>query len=147
MAETSLKILDIRFVNRISGHIRVIETDGALSLVTVDVGNGLLLSCIVIDTPDSASYLVPDRKVDVLFKETEVVIGLDPVSGISLSNKIPCEIEGVKSGTLLCSLDLQCKAGRIHAIISARSAKTLGLMEGKAVWAMIKLNELMLSPQ
>ncbi len=123
------------------------ETDGALSLVTVEVENNLLLNCILIDTPESAPYLAPDHKVEVLFKETEVVIGLDPVSNVSLSNKIPCEILSVKSGKLLTSLDLKGPTGKIHSIISTKSAKTLRLASGKKVWAMIKLNELMLLPQ
>ena len=134
-------------MNRFSGHIRKIETDGALSLVSVEVGNDLLLNCILIDTPDTAAYLACEREVEVLFKETEVVIGLDPVSGISLSNKIPCEILAVKSGKLLTSLELKGPSGTLHSIISTRSAKALHLTPGKVVWAMIKLNELMLLPR
>ena len=76
-----------------------------------------------------------------------VVIGLEPVPGISLSNKIPCEILAVTSGKLLTSLELKGPSGNIHSVISTRSAKALNLVPGKAVWAMIKLNELMLLPQ
>ena len=118
-----------------------------MSLVSVAVGDDLRLSCILIDTPDTAAYLVPDGEVEVLFKETEVVIGLDPVAGISLSNKIPCEILAVTPGKLLTSLELKGPSGKLHSVISTRSAEALQLAPGKAVWAMIKLNEIMLLPQ
>lgn len=133
-------------MNRLQGHIISIESEGALSVVTVKVASEMELRCIVIDTPDSASYLVKDREVEVLFKETEVVIGLEGISGISLSNRIPSKVETLETGALLSSLDLACPSGKIRSIISTRSARELGLAPGKSVIAMIKLNEVMLSP-
>ncbi len=133
-------------MNKFRGHISAVESDGGLSLVSVIVPVDLEVRCIVIDTPDSAPYLVVGREMEVLFKETEVVIGLDETRGISLSNQIPCKVESLETGVLLSSLDLRCPSGRIRSIISTRSAGELGLKPGTAVRAMIKLNEIMLSP-
>ncbi len=146
MERRSLKILDIRFMNRFEGHISEIETDGGLSLVTVKTVKDLEFRSIVIDTPDSAPYLKKNQKVEVLFKETEVAIGPENIKDISLSNKIPCSVEAVDKSTLLSSLDLKCSEGRIRSIISTRSVRELGLVPGKSVSALIKLNEVMLAP-
>ncbi|GGD43487.1 TOBE domain-containing protein [Muriicola marianensis] len=133
-------------MNRFEGHISEIETDGGLSLVTVRTAKDLVFRCIIIDTPASAPYLERDRKVEVLFKETEVVIGLQNTENISLSNRIPCSVEFVDKTTLLSSLDLNCAEGRIRSVISTRSVEELGLVPGKSVMALIKLNEVMLAP-
>ena len=133
-------------MNRFRGHITAIETDGAMSLVTVETDGQLSLNCILIDTPDSAPYLVLGREVQVLFKETEVVIGLEQTTGISMRNRIACKVLEVKQGKLLTSLELMCAGGKMYSIISTRSAEELEIAPGKSVLAMIKLNELMLSP-
>jgi molybdopterin-binding protein len=134
-------------MNRFIGHITSVETEGGLSLITVEIAHGLSVNCIVIDTPDTAPYLEPDRAVNVLFKETEVVVGLDNATGISMRNKIPCTVIGVKEGKLLTSLELECAAGRLHSIISTFAVSELEISSGISVTAMIKLNEIMLSPE
>lgn len=134
-------------MNRFEGHIASIEVDGVMSLVTVEVSGNLFLSCILIDTPESAPYLVIGQKVYILFKETEVVIGLEKTSGISLRNKIPAKVSEIKKGTLLSSLALECAAGKMHALISSQAVEELEIKKGTSVMAMIKLNELMLSPR
>ena len=134
-------------MNRFEGHIVSVEVDSAMSLVTVEVTGNLLLSCILIDTPESAPYLVTGQEVYVLFKETEVVIGLETTSGISLRNKIPAKVTEIKKGNLLSSLELECAAGKMHALISSRAVEELEIKRGLSVLAMIKLNELMLSPR
>ncbi len=131
-------------MNNFEGFIKTVHVNGNLSIVDIEVTSDILMKAIIIDTPETASYLKSNAKVSILFKETEVIIGLGDQSGISLQNKIPAIITHVEIGNLLCKLDLKSDAGIFTAIISAAAAAALNLKVEDEVTAMIKLNEVML---
>ena len=131
-------------MNNFEGFIKTVHVNGNLSIVDIEVTSDILMKAIIIDTPETASYLKSNAKVSILFKETEVIIGLGDQSGISLQNKIPAIITFVEIGNLLCKLDLKSDAGIFTAIISAAAAAALDLKVEDEVTAMIKLNEVML---
>ncbi|MBH14464.1 MAG: tobe domain protein [Leeuwenhoekiella sp.] len=131
-------------MNSFNGNIKTIQVNGNLSLVLIEVTPKLQLKAIVIDTPETATYLQSEASVAVLFKETEVIIATAEVPQISLQNRIPASIVSVEKGALLTKLKLQSDASVLIAIISTDSASHLELQEGKKVIAMIKLNEVML---
>lgn len=131
-------------MNELRGHIKTVEVSGNLSLVGVELQNGQLFKAIVIDTPQSASYLEPDTAVAVVFKETEVIIGTGTQFQISLQNQIPATIAQLEQGKLLSKLKLETTNGSISAIISSNAVDNLNLKLGQEVTAMIKLNEVML---
>ncbi|PHR94937.1 MAG: tobe domain protein [Leeuwenhoekiella sp.] len=131
-------------MNELRGHIKTVEVSGNLSLVGVELQNGQLFKAIVIDTPQSASYLKPDTAVAVVFKETEVIIGTGTQFQISLQNQIPATIAQLEQGKLLSKLKLETTNGSISAIISSNAVDSLDLKFGQEVTAMIKLNEVML---
>ncbi len=130
-------------MNRIEGTVDRIETNGELSLVTVSSG-GLVFSAIVMDSPETASWLGAGKTVHLMFKETEVVIAVEQNPVISLRNRIPGVIRHMESGKLLCRLQMDTVVGDITSIITARSAAELDLNIGSNVIAMIKTNEMML---
>ena len=131
-------------MNELQGRIIGIEVNGNLSLVVVEVLAGLSLQTIVIDTPETASYLKMNNQVLVVFKQTEVVIGVGEQLQISIENQIPARITQIEKGKLLCKLTLESKAGKLSSIISTAAAETLKLKQGDSVLAMVKLNEVML---
>ena len=131
-------------MNNFEGFIKTVHVNGNLSIVDIEVTSDILMKAIIIDTPETASYLKSSAKVSILFKETEVIIGLGDQSGISLQNKIPAIITHLEIGNLLCKLDLKSDAGIFTAIISAAAAVALDLKVEDEVIAMIKLNEVML---
>ncbi len=136
--------MDIRYVNELQGHIEWIETSGNLRLVKVALEGGQFLKAIVIDTPQDASYLNTEAAVAVVFKETEVIIGLNAQSQISLQNQLPATVVTLERGKLLAKLALRSAAGNFSSIISAAAVEQLGLEVGREVIAMINLNEVML---
>ena len=131
-------------MNNFEGFIKTVHVNGNLSIVDIEVTSDILMKAIILDTPETASYLKSNSKVSILFKETEVIIGLGDQSGISLQNKIPAIITSLEIGNLLCKLDLKSDAGIFTAIISAAAAVALNLKVEDEVTAMIKLNEVML---
>lgn len=131
-------------MNILSGTITDIKICSALSLVKVET-QSITLSSIIIETPNTVDYLKVGNEIDVLFKETEVILSTASSLPISLQNRIPCVIKKIKKGELLCSIILLFKEEEITSIITRNAVNTLGLEEGMEVLAMIKTNEMMLA--
>lgn len=132
-------------MNKLSGQIEAIEVSGSLSIVSVKIQEQVTLKAVVIETPETADYLRLGNTIYVLFKETEVVIGTDETHAISLQNRIRGMIQQIDSGKLLSKLRISTPIGEVVSIISTNAVRQLGLEEGMAVVAMVKLNEIMLS--
>jgi len=131
-------------MNILKGSIQEIEVNGDLSIVRVLVGNSLF-STIVIDTPETAGFLHVGNEVKVIFKETEVIIGVGDMSGISLRNKLSGKVLQIDSDKLLSKLRLETEVGEITSIITANAVRQLQIVKGMEVTAMIKTNEILLS--
>ena len=116
-----------------------------MSLVTLNIGEEITLKSIVIDTPETAAYLRKGTELNLLFKETEVVIGTGKNPTISLQNQISATIGQIESGILLTKLVMHTTAGKIVSIVSTSAIRQMQLEEGNKVVAMIKSNEIMLS--
>ena len=133
-------------MNRLEGHIEHLEVSGDLTLLTVLVTGDIRIKEIVIDTPTTAPYLKKKRKVAVLFKETEVVIGDHSDHKVSLQNRMPGTLETLEQGQLLSCLTIKTAAGTIRSTISTAAVLSLKLKPGMQIRAMVKLNEVMLLP-
>jgi len=131
-------------MNRLKGNIEGVKVSGELSIVTIKVAN-TNLTAIVIDTPETDAYLVIGNSINIIFKETEVIIGVGSVTGISLRNKLFGKVISIASDNLLSKLIIQTEVGNIASIITSNSVKRLNIVVGTELTAMIKTNELMLS--
>lgn len=131
-------------MNILKGKIKALNTAGRLTVVTLDV-NGILLKSIIIENPETVSYLKLDNPIRVMFKETEVVIGKGQEIPVSMENQIRSTIVEMTKGKLLCSLVLDTEAGKLKATITSESAARLMLRVGETVMALIKTTEIMLS--
>ena len=131
-------------MNILKGHIDSIKVNGDLSIVKVKVGS-VLFSTILIDTPETAPYLKLENEVKVIFKETEVILGVGDMSGISLRNKMLGRVCDIKSDTLLSKVSIETEMGKITSIITSNAVKQLQIVQDMEVTAMVKTNELMLS--
>ena len=131
-------------MNSLKGEIEAIDVNGNLTLVGIKVGECHFKS-IVIETPETVDYLHVGSKVNVLFKETEVIIGLGENMRISLRNKMISTITAIEKGKLLAKLVMQTNAGEVISIITSNAVDNLDLKEGGKVMAMVKTNEILLS--
>ena len=111
-------------MNILKGKISDIRVNGDLSIVKVDIGN-TIFSTILIDTPDTADYLKLDNEVRVIFKETEVILGVGDMSGISLRNKLVGEVSCIESDKLLSKVTINTSLGPITSIITSNAVKHL----------------------
>ena len=132
-------------MNSVSATISKVQTEGSLSMVSLQTASGIL-SCIVIDTPDSCSYLQTGHVIEAIFKETEVAIAKEPIGEISLRNRIKGTIQQIEQGKLLTRVSLDTASGIINSVISSKSATEMQLAEGMEAFALVKTNEIMLAP-
>lgn len=132
-------------MNRLSGHIKALEVSNQLTLVHITVSDAVSLQAIVIETPATASYLEVGRKIGLIFKETAVVLARAGDLPVSLRNRIEGRITSLETGQLLSMVRMESPVGILQAVISTAAVRELGLSEGDVVWAMIKLNEIMLA--
>ncbi len=131
-------------MNIFSGIIASIKVSGNISLITINVNN-IFFKTMVIETPATAAWLKIDSRVNVIFKETEVIIGKGLEHSVSLQNKVPGEIIDIQRGELMSKVIVGTVVGNIVAIISLDAVLQLDLQVGETVSAMIKTNEIMIS--
>ena len=131
-------------MNSISGKITNIDVDGALSLVHVDV-NGQCIRSIIIDTPDTVDYLEEGREINVVFKETEVILALKKDVTISLQNQFLGTVKELTIRNLLSRVVIDSPLGPITSIITSKAVESLKIKVESEVVAMVKTNEVMLS--
>jgi len=131
-------------MNILKGEIESIRVNGGLSIVRVQVGD-LKFSTIVIDTPKTDKHLKKGNEIQVIFKETEVIIGIGNMDGISLRNKLFGEVVSIESDKLLSKIVVKTSVGNITSIITSNAVEQLQIKMGSMVTAMVKTNELMLS--
>jgi molybdate transport system regulatory protein len=131
-------------MNSLQGRIESMQTENHLSLVNVKV-DAHFFSAIVIDTPVTANYLEPGRQVNLLFKETEVVIAKSFMGGISMQNKFPGTVKSLEMGKLLCRVIVNYNNHDIVSLITTNAANQLELAAGDEVTAFVKTNEISLT--
>lgn len=132
-------------MNTLKGKIAEVKVHESLSLVRVEV-NGQLFSAIVIDTPDTVDYLRTGINVKLIFKETEVILARGNELNISLQNRFFGPVIAVESGDLLSKVVVNAKQGEITSIITTNAVRQLEIEVGTEVTALVKTNEMMLSP-
>ena len=132
-------------MNTLKGKIAEVKVHESLSLVRVEV-NGQLFSAIVIDTPDTVDYLQTGVNINLIFKETEVILARGDELNISLQNHFFGPVIAVESGDLLSKVVVSAKQGEITSIITTNAVRQLEIEVGTEVTALVKTNEMMLSP-
>ena len=132
-------------MNTLNGNITAIQSHEGISLVKVE-SNDTIFTSIVLDTPETASYLETGHSVKIIFKETEVIISKDFTPNISIQNQLNCTIESIKKGVLLSQINLTFGESIIESIITTNACEQLQLEKNDTIIALIKTNEVSLSP-
>jgi len=115
-------------MNTFSGHISDIQTKDSLSIVTVRIDDTILLKTIIVETPETASYLTKGHAIRVLFKETEVILAKEDLLSISVQNKIKGTIKSIETGVLLSKVYVSTNAGEVAAVLATEALTTLVLL-------------------
>ncbi len=129
-------------MNKISGEISQIESDKYISLVGVDTKIGRFYSLIV-ETPETADYLKIKRKVNLLFKETEVEILKNCYLEKNL-NTFEGTISNIQKGKILSRISIKNGDLEIISVLTTKGIEILELKENEKIFFYIKPNEIVI---
>lgn len=132
-------------MNVLIGKIEKVNSNDFMSIIEMSANNELFKT-IVIETPSTAPFLKTGNEIKIMFKETEVSIAKNLSGGISLQNKMKCNIKEIKKGKLLSNILLDFKGIEISSIITSSAVDQLKLEINNKVTALIKTNEIIISP-
>lgn len=131
-------------MNIFPGIIKNIQSVDALSVVVVKV-HEITLNVLLVDTPDTATYLREEEPVNLLFKETAVILSKNLLTDFSIPNIFSCEIIDIERGILLSRLTLSLSTSfEFYSLISSEILDQLSLQRGNSIYAAIKMNNIML---
>jgi molybdate transport system regulatory protein len=133
-------------MNQLKGTIMSIQSHEGMSLIKVKGPNDTIFTALILDDVITADWLVTEKNITLYFKENEVMISKDTVLNISTQNRLACKIHSIKTGIILSQLELQFGETIITSIITANACKQLNLQQNDHVTALIKTNEISISP-
>jgi len=131
-------------MNKLNAKIVGIESNAHMSLVDLAVGDDIF-SATLLETPTQVNYLQLDKKVSVLFKETEVSLAKNLTGLISLRNRLKVKVKAIERGAILSAITLNYQHQELVSVITTRAMDQLALAIGDEIEALIKANEVMLS--
>ncbi len=131
-------------MNKFQGEIINTRVAGNLTLLEIEVSQSII-KAIVVDNPTLSPYLNIGSSVNLLFKATEVIIAQSSAPATSVINALPCQIQAIKKGEILDEISLNFMDYRIKSIVPNEATSKLHLTEGKDVYALIKINEVMIA--
>jgi len=133
-------------MNRLKAVITQIQHQAHLSLVSLQV-NQTTLQVLLTDTPQSTDYLTVGRAINVLLKETAIVLSKRALEQeISITNQIPCIIEQIEEGKILSKIRVSFAQQSLQIILTTTACQQMQLEVGQSVIALIKANEIMCNP-
>jgi len=131
-------------MNLFKGVISGLESTDMMSRVKVDVA-GTSFSAVVLETVETAPYLVVGGAISVLFKETEVILGKGISGKISLRNRGVAKVSKVERSPILTKVTMQHAAGSMVSVISTEGAADIGIAAGDEIQWFVKQNEISLA--
>jgi len=130
-------------LNRLKGQVVAIDSNSHMSLVDVAVGLNIF-SATLLETPETANYLVVGSDVTLLFKETEIALAKNLLGLISLRNRIPVRVTRIERGDILSAVTLDYAGMHLVSVITTRAIDRLEIKVGDDLEALIKANEIVL---
>lgn len=131
-------------MNKIWGKVEEFHVHGGLTEVILLLEGNIRLISLVIETPDTSSYLEVGKRISAVFKETEVILAKGSFTGLSMTNRFQAKVQGLEPGRLLSRVSLESKAGTLSAILSKRDVDSMKLKSGDEVTVLLKSNEVMI---
>ena len=129
-------------MNILTGHVINSITDHTITLVTISVHN-TPLEVLLLEDGDTSLFTKMDTKVNLLFKENEILLTTSPVS-VTTRNILPCTIITIHQGIILSTLNLMFYDTHLKAIIPTQSLLDLQLNPHDAIFAIIKSTDISL---
>ena len=127
-------------MNQLEAKVLHYRTSGQIILCELETF-GSEVTAVILDSPGELAYLKERNSLNILFKETEVIIAAGEIGQLSLNNRFKGTITAMEKGDIFTSLSIDFGTG-ITSVITTKSVNRRGLAVGKEVTALVKANEI-----
>lgn len=124
-------------MNKLTGFIQEIKSCDDIVQISIDIKGEIFTSLIL----SSNEVYKIGQKINILFKETEVMIG-SVSSKISARNAFICKITEIKNGKILSSISFDFYGDKIVSIITKNALLDLNCKENEEFMWFVKSNEI-----
>lgn len=131
--------------NQLPGTVTAVQTGEVMATVRLRLDGGHDLTAAVTLEAVRQLGLGPGTAVRALVKSTEVSLAAGQVAGLSIRNRLPGTIIGLKIGPVMASVKISVDGGELTSVITEDAATELGLFVGSDVVALIKATEVSLA--
>jgi molybdopterin-binding protein len=124
-------------MNKLTGFIKDIKSYDDILEISIDVKGKIFTSLII----SSNEIYKLGEKINILFKETEVMIAT-VFSKVSARNAFICKINDIKNGEILSSISFDFYGNKIVSIITKNALLDLNCKENEEFMWFVKSNEI-----
>ncbi|CAM3909455.1 TOBE domain-containing protein [Arcobacter cloacae] len=124
-------------MNKLTGFIQEIKSCDDIVQISIDIKGEIFTSLIL----SSNEVYKIGQKINILFKETEVMIA-SVSSKISARNAFICKITEIKNGEILSSISFDFYGDKIVSIITKNALLDLNCKENEEFMWFVKSNEI-----
>lgn len=123
-------------MNKLTGFIQEIKSCDDIVQISIDIKGEIFTSLIL----SSNEVYKIGQKINILFKETEVMIA-SVSSKISARNAFICKIIEIKNGEILSSISFDFYGDKIVSIITKNALLDLNCKKNEEFMWFVKSNE------
>ena len=124
-------------MNKLTGFIQEIKNCDDIVQISIDIKGEIFTSLIL----SSNEVYKIGQKINILFKETEVMIA-SVSSKISARNAFICKITEIKNGEILSSISFDFYGDKIVSIITKNALLDLNCKKNEEFMWFVKSNEI-----
>ncbi len=124
-------------MNKLTGFIKEIKSCEDIVQISINIKGEIFTSLIL----SSNEVYKIGQKINILFKETEVMIATIS-SKISARNAFICKITDIKNGDILSSISFDFYGDKIVSIITKNALLDLNCKENEEFMWFVKSNEI-----
>jgi molybdate transport system regulatory protein len=130
-------------MNQIAATVTEIQETDVVTYIGVDCG-GTVMRLIKSKTPE---WLDVGDGVYCTFQEASVCVSKDCPGQVSIENRLPAKVAGVRQGASLCELTFDSDVGSVVSLITAHAYDELGLQEGSDATILIRGIDINVEPK
>ncbi len=133
--------MDTNKLNTLKATIHQVETDGYVSLVTVQT-EGETFTALTNALPQNTSWLQKGNAINLEFKAADMAIAKLFSGAVSIRNYFKATITAIEAGEILTEVTLDYKGHTLYSVITNAAANALNLNEGDEVTGLVKSTEI-----
>ncbi len=128
-------------MNCLRGYIEDFSGQGNLTLLHVRV-NSVFFTVMVIENAQNVDSLKKGAEVELLFNESEVILGKNISGLLSIVNSFKSRVLSIEYGVVFSRLKLDLFGEKIYSLITTEAFDNMGIKENDLLNIYINTNEI-----